>query len=94
MKRQYLIFREARKGPKTSVFAVLSGSHGDLLGKIAWHGPWRQYVFTPGSETIWSQGCLQEVEGILAQLALARREEAKARREARREKTGHIQASS
>jgi len=52
---------------KTSVFEVSSNHDGTVLGKIFWHGPWRQYVFEPMRlyGTVWSSDCLKELEGFL-----------------------------
>ena len=72
----YLKFLEVARKPKTSVVGVFSVSQQCRLGTIAWHGPWRQYVFEPKPNTIWSAGCLRDVEEKLAGL----REEMKARK--------------
>jgi hypothetical protein len=56
---QYVEFQLAEEQkPKTKVWNVLSKSMGDLLGIIKWYGPWRQYVFFPETETIYSSGCM------------------------------------
>jgi hypothetical protein len=65
----YLRIRWISASPsgKTARFLVVD-RHGNLLGTISWHGPWRQYVFAPGNETIWSHGCLAELQSALKRL--------------------------
>jgi len=56
---QYVEFTLAdEQKPKTKVWNILSKSSGDLLGIVKWYGPWRQYVFFPQDETIYSSGCM------------------------------------
>lgn len=50
---------------KTNVWDVVSITHGNVLGQIRWYGPWRQYVFRPAQDTIWSKGCLEDIEKFL-----------------------------
>ncbi len=53
------------KSGKTQTFSVRNRAHGDELGTIAWHGPWRQYCYSPADFTLYSAGCLRDVEGVL-----------------------------
>jgi hypothetical protein len=74
----YLRFQPAAAAagfPPGSV-AVLSARHGDVLGVISWHAPWRQHVLEPAPDTVWSNGCLDEIERRLT----AMNEERRARR--------------
>ena len=65
----YLEFREFKneKG-QTLIVNVISKGHGDLLGKIHWHWPWRQYCFFPEEKTTWSASCLLDVMNYLNKL--------------------------
>jgi hypothetical protein len=46
---------------KTKAWAVTSKSQDSILGEIRWYGPWRQYVFYPKRETLFSCGCLKDI---------------------------------
>ena len=74
----HLTFNVIEEKPKTKVFEVVSKTDGAVLGHIAWHGPWRQYVFEPNISylTIWSEGCLKELIGFLERLKIERKIEA------------------
>jgi hypothetical protein len=50
---------------KTRVWLVMSKSQDARLGRIAWDGKWRQYVFEPDMGTIWSHDCLEDVRQFL-----------------------------
>jgi hypothetical protein len=67
VKQSYITFRFQGSSPsgKTSIFRVET-RNGGLLGTIRWYGPWRQYVFEPVPNTIWSAGCLNDVQKQLA----------------------------
>jgi hypothetical protein len=61
--RPYVRFELSdQQKPKTHVWNVLSRSSDDLLGTIKWYAPWRQYVFFPEAETLYSSGCLAYIQ--------------------------------
>lgn len=65
---KYLVFAEipfSMHGGKTRRWQVLSKSSGDLLGRIKWHGQWRQFVFLPEPNTLFNIGCLFDITGFL-----------------------------
>lgn len=69
---QYIQFRRVDDGSgKTSRWVCLT-TNNDVLGEIAWNGRWRQYVLTT-RDTIWSAGCLADVQHFIGQLVEARR---------------------
>ena len=37
----------------------------ECIGEIKWNGGWRQYVFDPVEDTIWSWDCLKEVHEFI-----------------------------
>ena len=65
MSGSYVAFKLAEKKPKTFVYDVISRSSDEILGKVFWHALWRQYVFEPFGETVWSASCLYEIELFL-----------------------------
>lgn len=61
---EYLVFAEiphSMHGGKTRRWQVLSKSSGTLLGRIKWHGPWRQFTFFPEGDTIFNVGCMVDI---------------------------------
>ena len=54
-------------GRKTQVLEVWNIRHNDLLGTICWHGPWRHYVYAPAGPSIYSTGCLQQIQAWIDQ---------------------------
>lgn len=59
---------------KTSIYVVTNNRTESELGLIRWHGPWRQYVFVPRDGTIYSSGCLRDIDSFIEKLHEARRE--------------------
>lgn len=57
---------------KTQIWQVISLSSGDVLGLILWRGAWRQYIFEPNRDTVWSDGCMAEVQTKIRELMAAR----------------------
>jgi hypothetical protein len=71
---KYLEFKQVPYEGKTKRFEVISKLHGDVLGRISWHGAWRCYVFSPAFETIWNKDCLKDIQDFLQQLMDERNE--------------------
>jgi len=76
--RNYVKFNLLERKGKTCVFHVVSVKDDIIIGRIEWFGSWRQYVFEPVNETIWSQGCLQQIIDFLQELK-SEREKKKAK---------------
>lgn len=53
------------KSGKTNTYSVTNNRSGGKLGTIMWWGPWRQYVFFPQSGTLYSKGCLHDIEDFI-----------------------------
>jgi len=55
---------------KTTIWYVYSTfvTHaGETLGRVAWYGPWRKYVFYPSEGTLFDPGCLTEIATFLSE---------------------------
>lgn len=83
MKKYYVDFEVIPKKSyetkrKTDKYSVFAKSDGEALGIIKWYAPWRQYCFFPENNTVWSKGCLSEVQDFLAKLMLERTKKVKA----------------
>lgn len=60
-KTRYIRFVKTGEKEKTSVWAVESIASGSHLGSIEWHGPWRQYVFSPVVGAVFNGACLGNI---------------------------------
>lgn len=50
---------------KTSIWKVLNKKTQNSLGEIRWYASWRQYTFMPVQGTIFSEGCLNDIERFI-----------------------------
>ena len=81
MRAPYLAFVHVEvPGSKTACLRVESLSQRAILGYVKWFGRWRQYCFFPIGETVWSDGCLEEIQHRIRALMEARRMARAARR--------------
>ncbi len=58
---KYIKFELAEQKPKTLVYDILNIKSGDQIGQVKWFANWRQYVFFPERECIFSVGCLDDI---------------------------------
>lgn len=71
----YLIFERdsiREEGKKTQFWIVTSKRSREVLGRVQWYGPWRQYCFWPEGNTIWNTTCLEDIQDLLQILKDAR----------------------
>ena len=61
---EYLRFCDLPAKPKTRVIGV-SNHAGTILGEIRWLESWRQYVFFPEAECVFSKGCLEDINCVI-----------------------------
>jgi hypothetical protein len=69
-------------GKKTKYFEVQSKFDSTDLGRIKWHSHWRQYIFEPCINTIWSYDCLKDLSLFIEELNKEHKKEVMARRNA------------
>lgn len=71
---KFLDFRvqEKKKAAQTITIGIYSKRAGDFLGQIFWGREWRQYVFAPMSNTIFSAGCMDDIRKYIINLMQAR----------------------
>ena len=70
MKTRYedLHFRPIEQKAKTDVWQCGSNKGDFTLGIVKWHPAWRQYCFFPNAETVFSSGCLADVNNFMDEL--------------------------
>ena len=75
MDSKWLKITHISKSPSgtTDIYVVSSKRSRDVLGKIAWFGRWRQYTFTPMSETTFNSECLADIATECAALTAGHR---------------------
>ncbi len=65
---EYIRIEKIDSKLKTNMYAIHNIKTGAVLGVIKWFGAWRQYCFFPNSLTIFSKGCLNDIESFLDNL--------------------------
>lgn len=58
---QHIEFELVEQKPKTLVYDILNINSGDKIGTIKWFANWRQYVFFPTNDCVFSCGCLADI---------------------------------
>jgi hypothetical protein len=70
---KYFVAKLLEEKPRTAVYGIYSKHHGDLLSKVAWYAPWRQYCNFTEPNTVWTRSCNVEVNAFIDQLTEARK---------------------
>lgn len=78
---EHMVARLLEARPKTAVFGVFSKHYGDKLGVIKWFGPWRQYCFFCMDVSVFSSGCLRDLDKFLSSLNTSKNHERRMRNE-------------
>jgi len=68
MSAKHIKFNLIKRKSKTNVYAVYNKKSGVLLGIIKWYGSWRQYCFFPFDDTIYSRGCMNDINNYINKL--------------------------
>lgn len=72
---KYIHFVKLVQRPKTSAWRCRNNRDNSELGIVDWYSPWRQYCYFPGSMSVHSTGCLDDIGDFIRQLAQDRQEE-------------------
>jgi len=73
-KYRYIRFIQVPKeGRIASVWYCRDSKSDGTIGTVSWDGGWRQYCFFPRSDTMFSSGCLADIQDFIGQLMAARR---------------------
>jgi len=65
---KYINFIKVADKPKTSVWHCNSNSGDYIIGIVKWNPGWRQYCFFPENETVFSNGCMQDISNFIVEL--------------------------
>jgi hypothetical protein len=75
MSKSFVKFVDVTAGLDHQRHLVLNARCGETLGVIQWDRPWAQYVLLAEPHTIWSAGCLADVERFMRGLSAPQRGE-------------------
>ena len=67
-KYKFIQFIFVDKTEKTSIWNCYNLKSGDRIGRVKWYCTWRQYCFLPENETVYSRGCLCDINNFIEQL--------------------------
>jgi len=73
MKYRYIEFKLLEKKSKTSVWECLNINSSVRLGIVKWYPYWRQYCYFPEKDTVYSVGCLEDINDFITQLMMERK---------------------
>ena len=48
-------------------WGIYTRSRAQFLGIVEWYLPWKQNVFVPATNTVYSAGCLKDLAAFLSQ---------------------------
>jgi hypothetical protein len=65
---EYITFQLTEERPKTRVFQCINNNSRDILGEVKWAVSWRQYVYHPTCQAIYSAGCLSDIQEFIARI--------------------------
>lgn len=70
---EYITMWHMPSNGKTSLWRVDNRRFGTVIGSISWYGAWRQYCFFPGEKTVFSAGCLRDIQNFIGALMAERK---------------------
>jgi len=65
---KYINFEKIADKPKTTIWACRNNSGTAVIGHVMYYPQWRQYCFLPAYETVFSAGCLVDIQDFIGQL--------------------------
>jgi len=78
---KYIKIEEQESLFKTKVFRVININADLAIADIKWYSPWRQYCFFPYYNSVYSKGCLEDINNFIQQLMNKRRKDKEASHE-------------
>lgn len=62
---EYIYFEAQTSTGKTGRWFCKNKKSEAILGTVSWSGAWRQYCFYPFQNTVFSKGCLHDIQDFL-----------------------------
>ena len=62
----YMISRHLCSTGKTHTWAIDSKKGSDRLGVVMWYAAWREYVFEPADNCVFSRECLGDLRAFMS----------------------------
>ena len=72
-KYKYIYMKVVQKKAKTNVWNIFNNKSHDVLGGIAWYGPWRQYCFYAKEGAVFNAGCLEDIQHFIEKIMAERK---------------------
>lgn len=72
---EYIHFLKTGDSPsgKTSRWNCYNNTSHEKIGGVYWYGQWRQYIFAPVAQTVFSTGCLADIQSFMGELEAERK---------------------
>ncbi len=51
-------------------YSVINNKSSKQIGVIYWYHPWRQFVFYPEIDTVWSDDCLTNIKDAIKKISV------------------------
>jgi hypothetical protein len=65
---EYITFQLIEEKPSTRVFQCINNKSRTPLGEVKWAISWRQYVYHPTCQAIYSAGCLADIQSFITRI--------------------------
>jgi len=69
---KYLNYTEVGNTGKTKLVGV-GNNYGEKLGYIKYHSPWRKYIFSPITDSLYDTSCLKDICDFIDELMAERK---------------------
>jgi len=64
---KYIEFRLKKTLGKTSIWYCVNIHQEYAIGVVKWYPRWRQYCYFPFTETVYSAGCLEDIQTFISE---------------------------
>ena len=68
LKYKHIHFKLFEQKAKTKVYMCHNNNSNDSLGIVKWYPAWRQYCYCPTNQSVYSNGCLDDIKDFITQL--------------------------
>ena len=72
MKYKYIYFVEIEQKPKTKIYSCRNNKNDVELGQVKYFPIWRQYCYFPTIQSVYSDGCLNDIVDFIQTLKVAK----------------------
>jgi hypothetical protein len=62
---KFITVKVLMEKPKTKVYGVFNKRADAVIGVVKWYPHWRQYCFFPEPDTVFSVGCMNDINDFI-----------------------------